>query len=66
MSESLEGRCAGLPWEAIAGSLDARGYATTGPLLDAADCAALVDLYGDAFSRHAPLSNGEIRVTVRW
>jgi hypothetical protein len=47
MSESLERRCAGLPWEAIAASLDARGYATTGPLLDAADCAVLVDLYGD-------------------
>ena len=26
----------------------------------------VVDLYGDAFRRLAPLSNGEIRVTVRW
>ena len=41
-------RCAGLPWEALAASLDARGYAATGPFLDPAECAALVDLYGAA------------------
>jgi hypothetical protein len=40
-------RCAGLPWQAITASLDARGYATTGPLLEAGECASLVDLYGD-------------------
>ncbi len=47
MSGALARRCTGLPWEALAASLDARGYATTGPFLDAAECAALVDLYGD-------------------
>jgi len=43
----LARRCAGLAWEDIAASLDARGYATAGPLLEAAECAALVALYGD-------------------
>lgn len=43
----LARRCAALPWEALAAALDERGFATTGPLLDGADCAALVDLYGD-------------------
>lgn len=47
VSGPLARRCAGLAWEAIGASLDARGYATTGPLLDAAECAALVALYGD-------------------
>ncbi|HEU5189476.1 MAG TPA: 2OG-Fe(II) oxygenase [Methylomirabilota bacterium] len=45
--EDLARRCAGLAWDDLAASLDARGYATTGPLLEAADCAALVDLYAD-------------------
>ena len=43
----LARRCAELAWEDIAASLDARGYATTGPLLEAAECAAVVELYGD-------------------
>ena len=47
VSAALARRCAGLPWEAMAASLDARGYATTGPFLDAAECVALVELYGD-------------------
>jgi uncharacterized protein len=47
VSGALARRCAGLPWEAMAASLDARGYATTGPFLEAAECSALVDLYGD-------------------
>ena len=38
-------RIAALDWPALADALDARGYANTGPLLDAADCAALVALY---------------------
>jgi hypothetical protein len=33
-------------WSAVAASLDARGYATTGTLLDAGRCRALADLYG--------------------
>ena len=36
---------AGTDWDAVAASLDARGYATTGPLLDAAQCRALAGLY---------------------
>ena len=47
LSTALARRCTALPWDAIAASLDARGYATTGPLLDAAECAALVELYPD-------------------
>jgi uncharacterized protein len=47
VSGPLARRCAGLAWEGIGASLDARGYATTGPLLDPAECAALVALYGD-------------------
>jgi uncharacterized protein len=38
---------AALPWAAIATDLDAQGYATTGPLLDAPQCAALVAGYED-------------------
>ena len=45
--QDLARRCAGLARDALAASLDARGYATTGPLLEAAECAALVDLYGE-------------------
>jgi uncharacterized protein len=38
-------------WTGVGSSLDARGYATTGPLLDAAQCRALAALYDrdDAF-----------------
>ena len=43
----LANRCAALAWRDIEASLDARGYATTGPLLEAAECTALVELYGD-------------------
>src|SRR4029450_1435634 len=43
----LANRCAALAWRDIEASLDARGYATTGPLLEAAECPALVELYGD-------------------
>jgi uncharacterized protein len=37
-----------LPWASIEEALDAQGYATTGPLLDASECAALVAGYDDA------------------
>ena len=43
----LAARVAGLPWEAIGAELDARGFATTGPLLDAAECASLAAGYGE-------------------
>jgi len=46
-ADELARRCAALAWDDISASLDARGYATTGPLLGAAECAALADLYGD-------------------
>lgn len=38
-------RVAALDWNAIAADLDARGAATTGPLLTADDCASLMALY---------------------
>jgi uncharacterized protein len=40
-------RVAGLDWPAITADLDAVGVASTGPVLDPADCRALVDLYDD-------------------
>jgi hypothetical protein len=41
----IEARLAALPWAAVAGALDARGYATFGPILDAEECRQLTDLY---------------------
>ena len=38
---------AALPWDAIAASLDAYGYATVPGLLDAEACRALIGLYGE-------------------
>jgi hypothetical protein len=43
----LAARVTALPWEAIGTELDARGFATTGPLLDAAECAQLAAVYGE-------------------
>lgn len=43
----LPDRIAALDWPAIAGSLDARGFATTGPLLSPSECAALAGRYVD-------------------
>ena len=43
----LAARVAALPWEAIGAELDARGFATTGPLLDAAECVGLAAVYGE-------------------
>ena len=43
----LPDRIAALDWTSIAASLDAYGCATTGPLLDADDCAALAARYDD-------------------
>jgi hypothetical protein len=37
-----------LAWHTMATALDERGYAVTGPLLDADACAALIDAYSDA------------------
>lgn len=42
---TLAGRVAAFAWREIAESLDDRGYATTGPLLAAAECAALAACY---------------------
>jgi hypothetical protein len=58
MPDSLPARVAALDWSAIAAELDERGCATTGPLLDAADCAALTDGYGDeaAFRRRVVMA----------
>ena len=43
----MNDRIAALDWPAIAASLWARGWATTGPLLSAAECAALRESYDD-------------------
>jgi hypothetical protein len=42
----LAARVAALDWAALSGQLDAHGCATTGPLLSAEECAALIDAYG--------------------
>jgi hypothetical protein len=47
VSSTVADRIARLDWDALAGALDADGYATTGPLLRAADCAALIACYGE-------------------
>jgi hypothetical protein len=44
-ADDLARRIAALDWTALDAALDARGYATTGPLLDPATCAALAALY---------------------
>jgi hypothetical protein len=41
-------RLAALDWTSIGDSLDRLGYATTGPLLSAEECAGLIGLYGEA------------------
>jgi uncharacterized protein len=46
VASALDGRVRALDWPAIQAGLDAYGYATTPPLLTAAECAALVRLYG--------------------
>jgi hypothetical protein len=49
---ALPARVAALDWAGIAAALDAHGCATTGPLLTAAECAALAARYGaDALFR---------------
>jgi hypothetical protein len=47
MSGGIRERVDALAWERLAADLDARGAATTPPLLTAAECATLVALYGD-------------------
>jgi len=42
---TLPGRLAAIDWDQAAASLNAEGYAVTGPLLTPAECAALVELY---------------------
>ena len=44
---AIGARVAALPWAAITASLDERGFATTGPLLTASECAALTASYAD-------------------
>jgi uncharacterized protein len=41
----LAARVGALPWDDLADQLDSRGFAVTEPLLDAAECAALADLF---------------------
>jgi hypothetical protein len=47
MPKPLADRIEGLDWTGIAATLDARGNATTGPLLTPKECAELTALYGD-------------------
>ena len=42
----LSARLAAFDWPALGAALDARGFATTPPLLDGAECRALIALYG--------------------
>jgi uncharacterized protein len=44
--QSLEHRVAAIDWKAVAAELDAHGCATTGVLLSAAECSALIEAYG--------------------
>jgi hypothetical protein len=43
----IRDRVAALPWSELCAALDERGFATAGPLLTAAECAALVALYAE-------------------
>jgi hypothetical protein len=47
MSKTLVDRIAELDWPGIAAALDARGSATTGPILTPKECAGLAALYGE-------------------
>ena len=47
MSDAVEARAARVEWDRVARDLDAFGAARTGPLLDAAECAALAGSYDD-------------------
>ncbi len=44
---TLARRVSTLPWADLGKALDERGWAVSGPLLDAADCRRLVESYGD-------------------
>jgi uncharacterized protein len=54
MTIAISNHINGLDWARIGGDLDARGFATTGKLLDADQCAALAGLYPrtDTFRSH--------------
>jgi len=54
MTRDIPRHIDGLDWARIGGDLDARGFATTGKLLDADQCTALIGLYGraDLFRSH--------------
>jgi hypothetical protein len=47
MPKAIAERIAGLDWPEIAAALDARGSATTGPILTAKECAGLAALYAE-------------------
>jgi hypothetical protein len=47
MPRTLDDRIEALDWTGIAAALDARGNATTGPILTPKECAALAALYGE-------------------
>jgi hypothetical protein len=47
MPKTIAERIAGLDWPEIAAALDARGSATTGPILTAKECAGLGGLYAE-------------------
>jgi len=69
-------RIAALDWAAIDSALDARGHATTGPLLTPGECAGLAALYPDerrfrrtvVMQRHGygthPQEGGDLAVSI--
>jgi hypothetical protein len=61
-------RVGDIDWRSLGGALDAQGWATTGPLLAAAECRSISDLYPDEsrFRSHVVMARhgyGELVLT---
>jgi hypothetical protein len=61
---TLTGRLNGLDWPALTERLDADGFALTGPLLTAAECAELAGLYGEERRFRARIAMARYRFGV--
>ena len=55
---SIGGRIAGLDWERIERDLDAQGYATTGAILRAAECAEMIESVPESRALSQPRRDG--------
>jgi hypothetical protein len=57
-SDGVARRVAAIDWSAVAGDLDARGFAVVKALLDAAACRSLIDLFSDdaRFRKHVVMA----------